>query len=261
MSSTFPVVEIFGPTIQGEGPLVGSQCHFIRFGGCDFKCGWNEADQRWEEFGFVCDSLHAVLPTEVRKAARMDAHTIVSQVRALPGNPGWIVLSGGNPLLHDLTDVVSGLHQKGFKVSVETQGTLFKEWIQTVDQIVISPKPPASQMAYRVKDLVAFLDQVRGTLPATTTFLPKIAIKIPILDQFDLDFAGDIARAVNLPIYLSVTNVHGNFPGSDVEADQTEDLLGRFRWIHERVSRDPVLGRAFILPQLHVLAWGNELGR
>jgi hypothetical protein len=51
------VVEIFGPTIQGEGPLAGSKTMFIRFGGCDYRCQ-------------KCDSLHAVIPGAVKAGAR-----------------------------------------------------------------------------------------------------------------------------------------------------------------------------------------------
>ena len=49
------VVETFGPTIQGEGPYAGRVCHFVRFGGCDYRCTW-------------CDSMHAVDPGLVRIA-------------------------------------------------------------------------------------------------------------------------------------------------------------------------------------------------
>lgn len=262
MGDLIPVVEIFGPTIQGEGPHIGSPCHFIRFGGCDFKCGWSEKNNTWVTDGFVCDSLHAVLPSEVRKAERLDALTIVDRVRALPGNPGWVVLSGGNPLLHELGEVVKGLHEKGFKVSVETQGSLYKAWLKDVDHIVISPKPPSSQIEGTIKLLGQFLDQF-GILH------PPMVLKVPILDERDLDFARNIVQVSRLPLYLSVTNVHGGIGVPDAEdpgearwwEDTTEELLERFRWIHAKASLDPLLSRAVILPQLHVLIWGNARGR
>ena len=43
------VSEIFGPTVQGEGPLIGKPTVFVRTGGCDYRCNW-------------CDTLYAVLP-------------------------------------------------------------------------------------------------------------------------------------------------------------------------------------------------------
>src|SRR3954470_4973626 len=85
--ATFPVVEVFGPTVQGEGPDAGIPAYFVRFGGCDWRCTW-------------CDSMHAVDPAEVRAhAERLTATEIVDRLRALPPGPGLTVLSGGNPAL------------------------------------------------------------------------------------------------------------------------------------------------------------------
>ena len=46
---THPVIEVFGPTIQGEGAEAGLPTHFVRFGGCDYRCSW-------------CDTMYAVDP-------------------------------------------------------------------------------------------------------------------------------------------------------------------------------------------------------
>ena len=51
------VVEVFGPTVQGEGPYAGRVCHFLRLGGCDYRCSW-------------CDTPYAVDPAQVRKVPR-----------------------------------------------------------------------------------------------------------------------------------------------------------------------------------------------
>jgi 7-carboxy-7-deazaguanine synthase len=49
MKESILISEIFGPTVQGEGPLVGRPTVFVRTGGCDYRCAW-------------CDTLYAVLP-------------------------------------------------------------------------------------------------------------------------------------------------------------------------------------------------------
>src|SRR4051812_46730356 len=54
---THPVIEIFGPTIQGEGAEAGLPTHFVRFGGCDYRCVW-------------CDTMYAVDPAIVRSTSR-----------------------------------------------------------------------------------------------------------------------------------------------------------------------------------------------
>ena len=69
-----PVVEVFGPTIQGEGELAGIPTAFVRFGGCDYRCSW-------------CDSLFAVLPEDVRKAPRMTPAEVAAALEALAGDP------------------------------------------------------------------------------------------------------------------------------------------------------------------------------
>src|SRR5438105_206992 len=55
-AQTFPVIEVFGPTVQGEGPDAGRPAYFVRFGGCDYRCSW-------------CDSMYAVEPADVRSHA------------------------------------------------------------------------------------------------------------------------------------------------------------------------------------------------
>src|SRR3954469_20531329 len=89
---TFPIIEVFGPTIQGEGPDAGRACWFVRLGGCDYRCSW-------------CDSLHAVDPAQVRKAPRLTADQIIDTLEreaAFDRDRPYVVLSGGNPALHEL---------------------------------------------------------------------------------------------------------------------------------------------------------------
>ena len=84
------ISEIFGPTIQGEGTLIGRPTVFVRTGGCDFRCAW-------------CDTLYAVLPQFKNDWRKMSAPEIVAQVLALSQQqPILITLSGGNPALQPL---------------------------------------------------------------------------------------------------------------------------------------------------------------
>src|SRR3954470_4684991 len=98
--ATLPVVEIFGPTVQGEGPDAGIPAYFVRFGGCDFRCAW-------------CDSMHAVEPAQVREEAEhLTPDEVVARVTELAPGPNVVVLSGGNPALLDLEQVVTGFHDR-----------------------------------------------------------------------------------------------------------------------------------------------------
>lgn len=239
MTSTYPVVEVFGPTIQGEGPDVGVRSTFVRFGGCDYRCAW-------------CDSEHAVLPARVREVPRLSTDEILGDILDLAPAP-LIVLTGGNPVLHDLSALVRELHATGRRVSVETQGTAWKEWVNDVDQVVVSPKPPSSQMPFRKEVLEAF---VRRTTAPTT-------IKVPCLDSRDVQFAAEVADLFpQIPMFLSVVTLMGGLDGKFAGGvvDSRDTILDRYRAIIESAQGDSRLDRARILPQLHALVWGHERG-
>ncbi len=235
---TLPVVEIFGPTVQGEGPEAGVPAYFVRFGGCDYRCSW-------------CDSMYAVDPAEIRaNAARLTVEQIMERLAELPAGPDLVVLSGGNPALLELGALVLALRRAGRRVAVETQGSRWRDWLLDVDRLVISPKPPSSGMASveQLAALRAFTDNVN---PDSGPVL-----KIAIFDRDDLDWAAARHRDhPQLPLFLSA--------GTDVGLPEAETLAGlrrRYRWLCEVVARRPDLSAARVLPQLHVIAWGTARG-
>lgn len=234
-----PVVEIFGPTIQGEGAEAGVPTHFVRVGGCDFRCSW-------------CDTMYAVDPEIVRTTAeKLSSDEIVARVVGLPGRPDWVAISGGNPALHDLGDLVTALRAEGFRVSVETQGSRWASWLHDVDRLTISPKPPSSGMATprHAEQLEAFMTEVM------TANADRAILKFVAFDEADLEWSTRIAaRYDSLPLYLSA--------GTPVPAkDDVRDAVGeRYRWLCETVAARPELAHARVLPQLHVIAWKGATG-
>jgi 7-carboxy-7-deazaguanine synthase len=237
LGRTFPVMEVFGPTIQGEGVLAGLPTYFVRLGGCDYRCSW-------------CDSLHAVIPAEVREnAERLTHHQIIGRIKRLPPGPEWVTLSGGNPALLKLKPLVANLQGQGYRVSVETQGSRWRPWLADVNCLTISPKPPSSGMSDKVAaDLDAFMWQASLARPRRTTD----ALKIVVFDDTDLDFAADVfARFPTWPRFVSC--------GTVVDEPLT-DLTDRYRWLCERVSCDERFRQARTYPQLHVIAWGHVKG-
>lgn len=237
--TTLPVVEIFGPTVQGEGPQMGRPAYFVRFGGCDFRCSW-------------CDSLYAVEPAEVRaNATQLDARDIYSRLHELGDGPDLVVLSGGNPALLELGPLVDLLHQNRFEVAVETQGSRWKPWLGYVDCLVVSPKGPSSGMDSpdHRRLLTNFLETAgnEGARPV---------LKAVVFDEDDLGYARWLALTwPGLALHLST--------GTDVGLDETETLdrvLARLRWISEAVARDQTLRRARVGAQQHVLTWGTRRG-
>jgi 7-carboxy-7-deazaguanine synthase len=243
----FPVVEVFGPTIQGEGIDQGVSCYFIRLGGCDYRCVW-------------CDSPFAVLPELVRRATRLNSEEIVSKVAALTPGPSWIVISGGNPVLHDLWFLVDMLHGAGYKVAVETQGTVFKEWLWRVDRVCVSPKPPSSEYTTDLDVLRNFLEVCH---PVTGT----VFLKVVVQTVTDYNYAKLVHRHFSsLPMFISACNNAGSTVGNPAGEDHrsedqvAKDLINSGRRLANRLMIDPDMADVRVQVQNHVLYWGNERG-
>jgi|LSQX01.3.fsa_nt_gb 7-carboxy-7-deazaguanine synthase len=209
--------------------MIGTQTLFIRFGGCDYLCNW-------------CDSLYAVKPEEVRRNATfMTAGEIVEKVQELSTTTPWVTLSGGNPALFDLDELVVALGQSGYRIAVETQGTMWKDWLLKCEVITTSPKPPSSGM-------VTDWDKLRRFYESHNTVL-----KIVIFDDKDLDYAENVVRRFpGWDLFLQV--------GNDVGKDDLESLVSKLKWLTNETMKRPSLSHAVVLPQLHVLMWGNKKG-
>lgn len=259
-----PVIELFGPVIQGEGNVAGQKTMFLRLGGCDSRCR-------------MCDSLHAVLPQAVKaNATYMSTTEIVGHfvvAREMTGT-NWVSLSGGNPVMHNLTDLVVALKQRGFKLAVETQGTLFNTWLRYIDVVTVSPKGPGMGEVFDRPKFEHFLVHLGQ--------LHNLAIKVVVFDQRDLEFALEVEGIVkaytpthaqwSVPLYLSVGNplppvlnathqLMENPAVDDLLAPPAIELLDRYRILAEDVLQDVRFIEWRFLPQLHVLMFGNEACR
>jgi len=249
-----PVVEIFGPTIQGEGIDQGRPCNFIRFGGCDFKCEW-------------CDTPFAVLPHLVRQAKRMDTHEIVDAVVRVPGSAEWVILTGGNPCLHQLSPLITRLHTYSLKASVETQGTRWKSWLLQADRVCVSPKGPSSGMKFNEEEFSDFMARLQSEVNWRANDNWRF-LKVVVFDQADYEFAQQIHQWYhNVPFFLSAGNDAGSTVGDPNRVDERSlgavrtDLLNKALWLTNRVMVDPLMKDAIVQTQQHVMLWGNERGR
>ncbi|TGQ96454.1 radical SAM protein, partial [Mesorhizobium sp. M4B.F.Ca.ET.200.01.1.1] len=101
-----------GPTVQGEGVLIGLPTVFIRTGGCDYRCSW-------------CDSLHAVDNQFRREWEMMPIDKVWQSVVGLSGGwPVMVSLSGGNPAIQPLGRLIERGHGEGYRFALETQGSV-----------------------------------------------------------------------------------------------------------------------------------------
>jgi 7-carboxy-7-deazaguanine synthase len=236
------ISEIFGPTVQGEGPLIGRPTVFVRTGGCDYRCAW-------------CDTLYAVLPEYRDGWVPMTPDEIMARVIELSGGkPVLISLSGGNPVLQPLAPLIALGRERGLSFALETQGSISQPWFAGLDWLILSPKPPS---AGTVTDWDAFDACLRAA-----SGRPRCVLKIVVFDDADYGYAQAVAaRYPALPVYLQVGNPTPSAGTNGVLPAQADidDLLGRFRWLVRKVTADRWFA-ATVLPQLHVLAWGNKRG-
>jgi 7-carboxy-7-deazaguanine synthase len=172
---------------------------------------------------------------------------ILDEVNAL-GFAEIVVISGGNPLLWDLTDVVKKLQEKS-EVHVETQGSVWKDWVLKVDHVTLSPKPPSSGVEFSFTRFHQILQQLR----MHGAFYQSMDVKVVVFDEADVQFAMELATDSSLQhIHLSV--------GTVVD-EPMEATLDRYRSLIPIVNE--YKNRQFTVslqPQMHVLLWGHSLG-
>jgi 7-carboxy-7-deazaguanine synthase len=83
--------------------------------------------------------------------------------------------------------------------------------------------------------------------------LPGANLKVVVFDEEDLSFAREVhSRYPDVPFYLQV--------GNDLESDTRDTLLEKLDWLSKKALNDPALRGAIVLPQLHVLMYGNRRG-
>lgn len=118
-SVLLPVCEAFC-SLQGEGRHTGRAAWFVRLAGCDTGCPW-------------CDSAHA----RSVGAGRMTDVGDIASAAAASGVP-TVIVTGGEPTMHPLSELVERLHGCGLKVHLETAGTHSSD--ACFDWVCLSPK-------------------------------------------------------------------------------------------------------------------------
>lgn len=239
------VAEIFGPTIQGEGPNVGSKCIFVRVVGCDFNCSWCDSKFAWK----INDDSRTYTSQELAEEL---------EEMCVRTDTGRVILTGGNPCLYNFMDVIDYLHEHDIQVDVETQGSKLPHWLYEVDQLVISPKAPSSNQPDVIDNVRKFLSD-ETSVPVGY----NVAIKIPIFNDEDFMFAQKYYNLVqqikyegciNIKMYLSVGNTDTSESG-DISSRVLSDYEKLINKVCESDMKD-----VYVLPQVHTLIWGNKQG-
>lgn len=133
--TAYPVVEQFY-TIQGEGRWSGRPAYFLRLGGCDVGCPWCDTKESWPEE----DHPHVQIEELVDRVRATEADTVV--------------VTGGEPTMHDLVPLTEALAGTGTELHLETSGAY--PISGTFDWVTLSPKkfkPPVEENYARVDEL------------------------------------------------------------------------------------------------------------
>lgn len=107
-------------TLQGEGLHSGRASYFIRLGGCDVGCVWCDVKESWD----------------ADKHPQMTVEEIVATAAKHPGR--LVVITGGEPAMHDLAPLTNVLTENGFAIHIETSGS--SPLSGTLDWVTLSPK-------------------------------------------------------------------------------------------------------------------------
>ena len=156
IGSSLPVMEHFY-TLQGEGFHQGKAAYFIRLGGCDVGCVWCDVKDSWD----------------ADKHPKYEIKSLVEEVKKTPTE--IVVITGGEPLMHNLDELTKELQVAGFKTNIETSGAypLSGSW----DWICLSPK------------------KFKAPLPDVIPFTNEL--KVVVFNKSDFDWAEKYAGLVS----------------------------------------------------------------
>ena len=222
------VSEVFGPTLQGEGPSAGQAAGFVRLGRCNLACQWCDTPYTWDwESHDPAAELTTMAVDDV--LARLDAMGV-----------DLVVVTGGEPLLQQrhLPPLLQGTRARGWRVEIETAGTLAPTLAEgLVDRFNVSPKLANSGMAaerrYRPDVLRAF--QAGG----------RAVFKFVVAEPADLDEVDAMVAECGLePVWVMP------------EGTDAGTVLARMQELAPHV-----VARGWNLtPRLHILLWGDRRG-
>lgn len=179
-----PVMEHFY-TLQGEGLFTGVPAYFIRLGGCDVGCVWCDVKDSWPM------DTHPVYKVE----------EIVAWVTATPAQV--VVITGGEPLMHQLDALTNALQAAGRRTHIETSGAgqLSGNW----SWITCSPKKfkPAEDHVLAAADELKVVVYHKSDLKWAETFLPKLKPGVALLLQPEWSKEKEM-----LPLIISYVQAH-----------------------------------------------------
>ncbi|MEU7257426.1 radical SAM protein [Streptomyces rimosus] len=230
------VNEIFGPTIQGEGPSMGRICSFVRLGGCNLTCTWCDTPYTWDWTGQSNEGTAYDPKAELHAMHVVD---VADRLRAM--DVRLVVISGGEPLQQQqtVTLLCHMLKESGVSVEIETNGTIAPSPALTATQarFNVSPKLRHSGMGPERTVVPVALRALNATGGAAFKFVCRGPADLEEVDAI-------VAR-------------HGLESVWIMPEGQDQETLTR----HMSSLADAVVARRWNMStRIHVQAWGNRRG-
>lgn len=226
--------EIFA-SVQGEGVTSGLPSVFVRLSRCNLKCTFCDTRYTWDWSRYDRSEQQMTLPVD-RIAAE-----VTERAGGVIGN---VVLTGGEPLLQqrELADLARRLRGGGFRIEIETNGTLEPDeaLAASIDQWNVSPKLESSGNPERARVVPGALRWFAAC--------PHAWLKLVITRPEDVAEAAELAERAGVPAERVILMPEGT---------DAATLVSRSRWLAEHCQR-----RGFRLgSRLHIHLWGDERGR
>jgi len=225
------VSEVFGPTLQGEGPSAGRSAAFVRLGGCNLACVWCDTSYTWDLSRHDLASELVVRPTSEVAA------------QALSFGAPLIVITGGEPALQavEAASLAKTVTRAGGAVELETSGSVPLGPLATaVRLVVVSPKLANSGGRPQARFRWAVLEEICA--------LPHSVLKFVVTSPAELAEVDEITgRLKTMPERVWIMP----------QGTERGTLLARMSAL-----AGPVAARGWSLSsRLQVVIWGNERGR
>jgi 7-carboxy-7-deazaguanine synthase len=177
----YRINEIFY-SVQGEGVRAGCPSLFLRFSKCNLLC-------TVASHGFDCD-------TEFESGVDMTIEGIVAALADLSADCRWVLLTGGEPGLQVDQELVDALHRAGYRLAIETNGTVALP--SGLDWVTVSPKVPEEALRQRQADEVKYVCAAGQAIPETVVradhYLISPAFDGDVLSPETLAWCLDLVR-------------------------------------------------------------------
>lgn len=232
MTTEVRINEIFGPTMQGEGPMMGRHCGFIRFAECNLACSWCDTPYTWD-----WNKHDRSIESRI-----MRIEDVASE--ALKMATSVIVLTGGEPMIYQSAFKHLKDYMPNVMFTVETNGTIQPslDALLSIGLFIVSPKLPNSGNAIKKSIKSNALESF-----AELTHDGQAAFKWVVANEQDIEIVSTFCSEFN--VRRSATWI---MPLGRTRVQHVGNLID---------LADSIISAGFnVSSRLHVIAWDELRG-